>query len=239
MSDTTSVVVFNNREPVADEEMVVAISYQNNLDYTANGKLYLFYNDKEFKNKSFELLETRTHFGEREIQENTIVFVDDKNNASQNIACANDYSVVKKPISIDDENLEMTLLESKSLFSDTKILEFDGMNAKETRTVFFTFKTTPQMIKDTSATVRMRGVYIPDRNYKNHKKKTLEMEIVTSHDPNKMSSNATSMNYRTVRFKTINFKTKFQNNGEGPAKMIRLETDVPNGFKQLLMTSYL
>jgi hypothetical protein len=35
------------------------------------------------------------------------------------------------------------------------------------------------------------------------------------------------MNYRLVRFKRVNFKTRFQNNGEGPARMIRLETDIP------------
>jgi hypothetical protein len=52
------------------------------------------------------------------------------------------------------------------------------------------------------------------------------MEIVTSHDPNKMGSNGSFMNYRLV-FKRVNFKTRFQNNGEGPARMIRLETDIP------------
>lgn len=38
------------------------------------------------------------------------------------------------------------------------------------------------------------------------------------------------MNYRFVRFKRVNFKTRFQNNGEGPARMIRLETDIPDMF---------
>ena len=56
------------------------------------------------------------------------------------------------------------------------------------------------------------------------------MEIVTSHDPNKMGSNGSFMNYRLVRFKRVNFKTRFQNNGEGPARMIRLETDIPDMF---------
>lgn len=222
--------LFNNREPVPDEEMVVVMSYQNLLNYVSNGKLYLFYNDKEFKKKNFELVETRTHFGEREVQENGIACVDDTNNLYENVASANDYPSFKNSFTMDDENLEMTLMESKALFSDVKILEFDTMNAKETRNIFMTFKTTPEMIKDTSATVKMRGVYVPDRNYKNHKKKTLEMEIVTSHDPNKMSSNATLLNYRLVRFKTTNFKTRFQNDGEGPARTIRLETDIPEMF---------
>lgn len=86
------------------------------------------------------------------------------------------------------------------------------------------------MIKDTSATVTMRGIFVPNRSYKNHKIKNLEMEIVTSHDPNKMGSNGSFMNYRLVRFKRVNFKTRFQNNGEGPARKIRLETDIPDMF---------
>jgi hypothetical protein len=45
-----------------------------------------------------------------------------------------------------------------------------------------------------------------------------------------MSSNAAFMNYRLVRFKKIKFKTRFQNDGEGPARMIRLETDIPYMF---------
>lgn len=230
LSDTTAITLFNNREPIPEEEIVVVFSYQNLLDYVANGKLYLFYNDKEFKNKNFELIETRTHFGEKEISENGVAIVEDFNNLNENVASTNNYPSFKNNFKTDDTNLDLTLLESNALFTDSKVFEFDNMNAKETRNIFMTFKTTPEMIKDTSATVKMRGIYVPDRNYKNYKKKVLEMEIVTSHDPNKMSSNAAVMNYRTVRFKTLNFKTRFQNDGKGPATMIRLETDIPDMF---------
>jgi len=230
LADSTSIQLFANREPMPEEEMVVVLSYQNLLEYVANGKLYLFYNDKEFKNDNFELVETRTHHDEREISENGIAYVEDENNSYSSIASADENSAFQIPFWNENEDLELTLAESKSQFRNYKTFEFDGMNSKETRNVFFTFKTTPEMIKDTSATVRMRGVYVPDRSYKNHKKKTLEMEIVTSHDPNKMSSNGMFMNYRTVRLKTVNFKTRFQNDGEGPARMIRLETDIPDMF---------
>ncbi|MEO8234289.1 MAG: PKD domain-containing protein [Flavobacterium sp.] len=229
LQDTTQYKIFNNREPVPEEEMVIVVSYKNPLNYVTNGKLYFFYNDKEFKNNNFELLETRTHFGEKEVIEDGFACSDEINNSYENVA-----STISIPTFINsfliEENLDLTLLESKTLFRNVKILEFDNMNANETRNLFFTFKTTPEMIKDTSATVKMRGVYVPDRNYKNHKTKTLEMEIVTSHDPNKMSSNAAFMNYRLVRFKKINFKTRFQNDGEGPARTIRLETDIPDMF---------
>ena len=229
LQDTIQYKIFNNREPVPEEEMVVVVSYKNPLNYVANGKLYLFYNDKEFKNNNFELLETRTHFGEKEVIEDGFACSDEINNSDENVASTISTPTFRNSF-LTDENLDLTLLESKTLFRNVKILEFDNMNANETRNLFFTFKTTPEMIKDTSATVKMRGVYVPDRNYKNHKKKTLEMEIVTSHDPNKMSSNAAFMNYRLVRFKKVNFKTRFQNDGEGPARTIRLETDIPDMF---------
>ena len=230
LNDTISLQLFATREPLPDEEMIVVMGYQNLLEYTSNGKLYLFFNDKEFKNDNFELLETRTHFGEKEIQDKLIATVEYKNDSYENIASSEPYFIVKKGSHSEDQNLDLTLAESKLQFRNYKVFEFDGMNTKEKRNVFFTFKTTPQMIKDTSATVRMRGVFIPDRSSKKHLKKTLEMEIVTSHDPNKMSSNAAFMNYRLVRFKTINFKTRFQNDGEGPARTIRLETDIPDMF---------
>ena len=230
LKDTISLELFANRDPIPEQDIVVVLTYQNNLNYVANGKLYLFYNDKQFKNKNFDLVETRTHFNEKEVLETGIVQVEDYNNSYENTASANEYPSFKNNFLLDDENLELTLAESKSLFSDSKILEFDGMEPSETRNVFFNFKTTPEMLKDTSATVEMRGVYVPDRSYKTHKKKNYEMEIVTSHDPNKMSSNASLLNYRLVKFRTINFKTRFQNNGEGPATTIKLETDIPKMF---------
>lgn len=229
LPDSTSYKIFVNRDPVPEEEMVLIVTYKNPLQYVANGKLYLFYNDKEFKNDNFELVEFRTHFGEKEVIDG-FACSDEWNNTNLNIASEASDFIKSAKFTEDNQNLDMALLESKSLFRKATVLEFNEMNPNETRNVFFTFKTTPEMIKDTSAIVRIRGVYVPDRNYKNHVKKTLEMEIVTSHDPNKMSSNAMFMNYRLVRFKTPNFKTRFQNDGEGPARMIRLETDIPDMF---------
>lgn len=221
--------LFSNREPSPEEEMVVVVSYQNLLDHVASGKLYLFYNEKQFKNNNFELLETRTHFGEREVLEPTFAVANDKNNSNEYLASEHNF-FVKYPVNNEENDLDLELMQSKLEFNNVKILEFDNQNSKETRNLFLNFKTTPEMLKDTSATVKIRGIYVSDRNYKNYKKRTLEMEIVTSHDPNKMSSNGSFINYRFVRNKKLKFKTRFQNDGEGPARTIRLETDVPDMF---------
>lgn len=222
--------LFPDRDPIPEEEIILVLGYQNPLDYVANGRLYLFYNDKAFKHKNFELLETRSHFGEHNLPETKTVVSHEKNTSSLNVASTENTPTLSSLETIDEEDLEKTLADSKLEFSDLSVWEFENMNPKESRNLFFTFKTTPEMIKDTSATVKMRGIYVPDRNFKTHKKRNLEMEIVTSHDPNKMSSNGFLLDYRKVQNKKIDFKTRFQNNGEGPARTIRLETDIPDMF---------
>lgn len=231
IEDQNGLAIQKNCDPIPDQQMEVIVSYQNMENYVADGKLYLFYNEKQFKNNNFELVNFRTYAGEREVKENLVAAVDDLDNSGSYLTSENALAKAKKyKNTTTEENLDATLSEAHKTYKNVTILEFDGVNPGETRNVFFTHKTTPEMIKDTSATVTMRSVFVPNRSFKNHKIKNLEMEIVTSHDPNKMGSNGSFMNYRLVRFKRVNFKTRFQNNGEGPARMIRLETDIPDMF---------
>lgn len=220
-----------NCDPIPDQQMEVIVSYQNLENYVTNGKLYLFFNEKQFKNNNFELVDFRAYAGEKEVKENLVASVKDLDNSDSYLASTELLATAKKyRTTTVEEDLLTSLLNANKEYKNAKILEFDDANPGETRNLFFTFKTTPEMIKDTSATVTMRSIFVPNRSYKNHKIKNLEMEIVTSHDPNKMGSNGSFMNYRLVRFKRVNFKTRFQNNGEGPARKILLETDVPDMF---------
>ena len=231
IADQNGFEILKNCDPIPEQEMVVVVSYQNLENYVANGKLYLFYNEKQFKNNNFELVDFRTYAGEREVKENTIASIDDLDDTKNYLTSAeNTFKFKKYKNTTTEEDLEASLKDAHTLYHNVSILEFDDANPNETRNVFYTFKTTPEVIKDTSATVTMRGIFVPNRSFKNHKVKNLEMEIVTSHDPNKMGSNGSFMNYRLVRFKRVKFKTRFQNNGEGPARKIRLETDIPDMF---------
>lgn len=219
-----------NREPVPDEEMVVIMSYKNTKDYTTNGKLYLFYNEHAYTANNFELTDTRTYYNEKNNPNNTIVYTHNIDDDGRFLASSNlDFMEMRTVLqdSTEKTNLPLTIENTKAIYKNWSLLEFDNMEPNEERNVFFSLKTTPEMVKDTSAIISVRGIYVPDGNYDNHKIKDMEMEIVTSHDPNKMSSNGTFMNYRFVRFKTLKYKIKFQNNGEGPARTIRLETDIP------------
>ncbi|OXB02020.1 PKD domain-containing protein [Flavobacterium plurextorum] len=231
IADQNGFAVLKNCDPIPEQEMVVVVSYQNLENYVSNGKLYLFYNEKQFKHNNFELSDFRTYAGEREIKENLVAAVDDLDDSNNFTAAAeSNFNLKKYRNTTTEEDLDASLLDAHKTYHNVSLLEFDNADPGETRNIFYTFKTTPEMIKDTSATVTMRGIFVPNRSYKNHKIKNLEMEIVTSHDPNKMGSNGSFMNYRLVRFKRVNFKTRFQNNGEGPARKIRLETDIPDMF---------
>jgi PKD repeat protein len=231
IAEQNGLSIQKNCDPIPEQEMQVIVSYQNLENYVTNGKLYLFYNEKEFKNNNFDLQEARSYAGERTVEENNIVSADDIDNSNRYVASNETLAFAKKYRETTNEtDLDSTLLKAKNSYKNVSILEIDDHNPGETRNVFYTFKTTPEMIKDTSATITMRSIYVPNRSFKNHKIKNLEMEIVTSHDPNKMGSNGSFLNYRFVRYKRVKFKTRFQNNGEGPARKIQLETDIPDMF---------
>lgn len=227
-------LIKRNREPIPNQEMILITSYKNTHNYVTSGKLYLFYNDNRFTNNNFTLEDTRTYHNERIALLDDVVHHTSENDDHTLLASTTETVLRKHTLFVQDttkrKNLPLTLEESKALYRSYQIVEFDQMQPGEERNIFRTLKTTPEMIKDTSAIVTLRSVYVPDNNYDNHTVKDTEMEIVTSHDPNKMSSNGWLMNYRLVRFKRLKFKIRFQNNGEGPANTIRLETDTPEMF---------
>ncbi|WP_108807946.1 PKD domain-containing protein [Aquimarina spinulae] len=227
-------ILKRNREPIPDQEMVFITSYKNTNNYISNGKLYLFYNDNQFKNDNFILEDTRLHHGEKIIPLPIISERLSQNDDHTLLASSTHTTLQNRTLFVQDttkrKNLPLTLEESKSLYRNYQVIAFNDMQPGEERNIFRTLKTTPEMIKDTSAIVTLRSIYVPDENFDNHSVKDTEMEIVTSHDPNKMSSNGWLMNYRLVRFKRLKFKVRFQNNGEGPANTIKLAVDTPEMF---------
>jgi len=235
----TDLDLVRNREPMPDEEIVVVMRYKNTKDYETNGTLYLYYNETAFPADNFEVLDARFYNNEQDISNKEFV-VSNETASNDYFYASNTAEYIEfKTVAQDSTeklNLPLTLAESEAKYRKSKKIAFKNMKPNEERNLFYTLKTTPEMIKDTSAIVTIRGVYIPDDNYQNHKIKEMEMEIVTSHDPNKMSSNATFLNYRLVRYKTPKFKIKFQNNGEGPATTIKLETDIPEMLDKSTIT---
>ncbi|WP_164122228.1 MULTISPECIES: PKD domain-containing protein [Sphingobacterium] len=94
---------------------------------------------------------------------------------------------------------------------------------------------TEDMLVDTNAIVTITGVFIPEDGLANVHQ--VDIPVVKSHDPNKMSIKPARMNYRfQKKRKTLTYKVQFQNDGEGDAKNVRLEMRIPdeiikNSFK--------
>ncbi len=228
-----NLIIKTNRDPLPNQEMVLITSYKNTYDYVTNGVLYLFYNDEQFKNENFILEDTRMYHGEKIVIEPINGIAQTELNSSPFFLSSNDNNSYSTTYSVYDNTqpmLPMTLEESEAFYKNHQQIRFENMQPGEERHIFRTLKTTPEMIKDTSAIVTLRTIYVPDNNYDNHTVKDTELEIVSSHDPNKMSSNGTLMNFRLAKNRKINFKTKFQNDGEGPANTIRLETEISELF---------
>lgn len=223
--------LLNNREPSPNQEMQFVVSYANEKNYTTQGKLYVFFNEIKYKNKNFNLIDIRTYYGEKEVDDYEPI-------ASSRIINSKDFiltsgintiseNLFQETDTIYKNNLPATLEKAKNAYQDFKVWEFDNLNPKEKRNLFLTFKTTPEMLKDTSAVISIRSIYVPEIGGDTHQVRTKEMEIVTSHDPNKMAIYNTKLNYRLVRFKRLKYKVRFQNNGEGPASLIKLNVDIP------------
>ena len=232
--DDEHLVIKTNRDPLPNEEMVLITSYKNDKNYATSGSLYFFYNDNHFKDNNFIIEDTRLHNGENIlVEEPAFAFQNDSDLSPIFLANTREEVLDRNRVLQDSTKrlvLPVTLEESKKLYRNHQLIEFNDMQPGEERHVFRTLKTTPEMLKDTSAIVTLRTIYVPDKNYGNHSVKDTELEIVTSHDPNKMSSNGAVLNYRLVRYKKVKFKVKFQNDGEGPANTIRLEVDTPEMF---------
>ncbi|WP_375578381.1 PKD domain-containing protein [Marivirga tractuosa] len=222
-----------NREPIPNEDLVVVLTYKNPYDELMDGKLYFFYNESKYKSDNFQLTDVRTHHGEYPIVTEDRIAVKDTN-PFQSMLASNEEVSFKPPILIQDttdqEALKKKIEDSKKEFKEMKQIGFSDFEPGEERNIFFQLRTTPEMLKDTSAIISIRSVYVPNSNSANHSVKEMEMEIVTSHDPNKMTTNANLMDFRNRNQKNFKYKIQFQNNGEGPANTVRLETDVPEIF---------
>ncbi len=220
----------NNREPSPEEEIQLILSYANDKKITTNGKLYLFYNDTKFKDKNFELTDTRTYHNEEEVDFDAVVSNFKPLSKDKFIRSTGIETFINKNLIANDtirQDLQNSLEEAKKDYYNHKIFNVDAIEPNEERNIFFTLKTTPEMLKDTSAILTIRSIYVPERGNSTHKITEKEMEIVTSHDPNKMAVYNHYMNYRLARFKRLKYKIRFQNNGEGPASLIKLNTDIP------------
>lgn len=222
----------SNCMPKPGDDMMVVFGYRNkaeNGQQSLNGTVAVLYNDKEFANNNFVLSESRTYNNEKKAELKSLLTTAylpvKKNQAAVYYASLNDLAYPT------DEKI---LLSDKAKdFKSSETWRFENLKQNEERFLFMHFKTTPEMLKDTNAVVRITAVFIPDNPLVEKEFFTMELQIVASHDPNKMVLRKTRMNYRlTGKNRELTYKIRFQNTGKGPAKKVDVAVNISEVFNQ-------
>lgn len=221
-----SVEMKTNCMPKPGDDMMLVLGYRNKPENgvaSLNGTLSLLYNDKEFNKDNFELAEARTYHNEKKASL-------DKYGTIAALKLSNDqpfYAAITGPNTAEANNVVFdpegtAFIKEKMLaYRKSESWKFENLKSGEEKFVFLHLKTTPEMIKDTNAVVKLTGMFIPDNPLAVTEFFTIELQIVASHDPNKMMLKNSKMNFRfTGKNKKLTYKVRFQNTGKGPAKKV-------------------
>ncbi len=189
------------------------------------GKLFLFINEESFGDKCFD---TST----LDLYKNAALLTDKNVFASigplQDLKMSSSGSPASKIIineTFDPAQSQAFLKSLQSGYKDVLSFEVAASPEKESF-IFLKLLVTPDMLKDTSATIVISGLFVPEEGTAFLHE--LNIPIVTSHDPNKMSLQQGPLSYRALsKKKELPYKIRFQNNGEGPARMIALHVTLP------------
>ncbi len=220
-----SVEIKTNCMPKPGDDMMLILGYRNKPENgiaNLNGRLSILYNDKEFNNDNFELIESRSYHDEKKTSLDAHGTV-----AAFKTTDPVFYAALNAPLDPGSNHLffdsEGTALikEKMAAYRKSESWRFENLQSGAENFVFLHFKTTPEMIKDTNAVVKLTGMFIPDSPLAQAEFFTVELQIVASHDPNKMMLKNSRMNFRfTGKNRKLTYKVRFQNTGTGPAKKI-------------------
>lgn len=208
------------------DTMVLTAGWKNNV--AVNGKVYLFINEKQFGESSFDTAGFRLY--------NEAALSNGKN-AIASIRPFEDMLLTSSgsPASHVKKEKKFNAAESKTFLANImkgykNVFAVDVKNlAEQSQFMFASLYVTPGMIRDTNATIVITGLFVPDSGkvYMHQ----LNIPIVTSHDPNKMNLKQGRMSYRTLKkSKSLTYKIRFQNNGKGPARKILLDIALPSAM---------
>lgn len=219
-----------NCMPKPGDDMMLVFGYRNkaeNGQQSLNGTIAILYNDVEFSNNNFELAAARTYHNEKKSDLKPLLntaFLNKKNDKPTYFASL-ENGIYLSPTE------KLLLNDQAKAFRSQHSWKFENLAQNEERFVFMHFKTTPEMLKDTNAVVRISGAFIPDNPLVETEFFNLELQIVASHDPNKMVLRKSRMNYRlTGKNRELTYKVRFQNTGKGPAKKIDVGVNIAAVF---------
>lgn len=219
--------LFKNADAKPGEDMALVVGVHTN---GKKGKVFLLTNEKVAGLNGFTYVNQSQYFKE---QIDSTVHKD---------ALTRMWATVKQSTFTKTGSPDYGIKEEKQFTSSTEAInyfselysaynslvtyEIDG-STENTQFSLINLDITADMLVDTNAIVTITGVFIPEDGIANVHQ--LDVPVVKSHDPNKMSIRPARMNYRfQKKEKELTYKVQFQNDGEGDAKNIRLEMFLPD-----------
>ncbi len=222
-----------NQMPKPGEDMVLLIGYRNksNTAGPVNGSVMLLYNEKQFRQNCFDLSDARTYHHEKPVAFETMLalmnnpeMIRERESKSSGLFTV---SLNRAP-DIDKRQMIQQVKQEMNSFRKHSIWKIDNIQKGEEQFMFVTINTLPEMISDTNAVVTISGLFIPDDPTMEMEKFNLEMQVVASHDPNRMMLKNKKLNYRfTGKNRENAYKVQFQNTGKGPAKKVAITVTIP------------
>jgi hypothetical protein len=214
------------RNPRAGEESVCILAYANRTPTLQSGKLYLFFNQRDYKHEHFQYIESRTHFGEQEERE-ALTWAGPP-------LLFDGWASTETPLhwyalNLEQAEPETILGELRKSYKAGVSWRFESMQPDELRNLFVSLQATDQMLADTNAIITVSALMVSD-DRRIVEQFDLELEIVASHDPNYIAVSKRRTGFRHIQAKDLTYKVHFQNTGEGPASTVEITCDVPPGL---------
>jgi len=238
-----SLEMITNQMPRPGEDMVLLLGYRNKPgSHTASvsGSVMLLYNEKQFGQNSFDLAEARSYHQEKNIGLDSLLAYapaeewnmpaqatlagegDNRGSGLFTASAGSNLPIAGKP------QLKAFLKEQMDGYRQHHIWRINQVKQGEEQFMFLSLNTLPEMIKDTNAVVTISGLFIPDDPSMDVERFALDLQIVASHDPNRIMLKNRRLNYRfTGKNRENIYKVQFQNTGKGPAKRVAITVTIP------------
>ncbi|HTI08802.1 MAG TPA: PKD domain-containing protein [Puia sp.] len=230
-----------NRNPRPGEDFVTLVGYRNQSPDSLGGSIVLFYNERQFGREGFALAEKRYYNGEDSSSLNTLMAslsTDKKENEALATGPARNSPWTSQAAGRGDEvagwmpdfaaEARTMLHQLLGVYQQHTVLHFPAMASGEEKFLFMDMNTLPGMLQDTNAMVSLTAMLVPDNPGRAPEVFQLDMQVVASHDPNRMQLRSRRINYRFFsKTKALTYKVQFQNTGRGPAKKISIGIAIP------------
>ncbi|MDH3709767.1 MAG: PKD domain-containing protein [Cyclobacteriaceae bacterium] len=230
-----SLGIMTNHSPRPGDPIVAVLSYKNNglsgisPGLPQEGRVYLFYNEKSYDYDNFTFQSSRQHAGEvltqgfppEDLAWNYPGFQESVWTSNASLGPI----AISKEVNMANEHKDILLRDAKKKYHNVLTWDFNDLQKDEVRNIFSTFVTTPEMLRDTSATINFQAIMVP-HNSVTAESYTLALTVQASHDPNKMYVSERFINKKDMRTEGLVYTIKFQNIGRGPASNIMIENQI-------------